>query len=81
MRTSMAYFAGVGTVVVAIAAGLGGGLLFANIVSPHSPKAEMTKVERRMSPEPIPAANAPAEPVLRVLDRIEAVSPILYAGR
>jgi hypothetical protein len=63
MRTSMAYFAGVGTVVVAIAAGLGGGLLFANIVSPHSPKAEMTKLERRMSPEPIPAANAPAEPV------------------
>src|SRR6266481_2446875 len=63
MRTSMAYFAGAGTVVVAIAAGLGGGLLLANIVSPHSPKAEMTKVERRMSPEPIPAANAPAEPV------------------
>jgi hypothetical protein len=67
MRTSMAYFAGVGTVVVAIAAGLGGGLLFANIVSPHSPKdspkAEMTKLERRMSGESIPAANAPAEPV------------------
>jgi len=63
MRASMAYFAGVGTVVVAIAAGLGGGLLFANIVSPHSPKAEMTKLERRMSGEPIPAANAPAEPV------------------
>jgi hypothetical protein len=38
MRSSMAYFAGVGTVVVAIATGLGGGLLIANIVSPHSPK-------------------------------------------
>jgi hypothetical protein len=63
MRTSMAYFAGVGTVVVAIAAGLGGGLLFANLVSPHSPKEEMTKLERRMSGERIPAANAPAEPV------------------
>jgi hypothetical protein len=67
MRSSVAYFAGVGTVVGAIAAGLGGGLVIANIVSPHSPKdspkAEMTKLERRMSPEPIPAANAPAEPV------------------
>ena len=36
MRTSMAYFAGVGTVVVAVAAGLGGGLLMGNIMNPHS---------------------------------------------
>jgi hypothetical protein len=63
MRISMAYFAGVGTVVVAIAAGLGGGLLIANVVSPQSPKTEMTKLERRMSSQPIPVANAPAEPV------------------
>jgi hypothetical protein len=63
MRASMAYFAGLGTVVVALAAGLGGGLLIANIVSPHSPKEEMTKLERRMSGERIPAAKAPAEPV------------------
>jgi hypothetical protein len=62
MRTSMAYFAGVGTVVVAIGAGLGGGLWIANIVSPQSSK-EMTKLERRMASQPIPAANAPAEPV------------------
>ena len=34
MRTSTAYFAGAGTVVAAIVAGLGGGLLFANIVHP-----------------------------------------------
>jgi hypothetical protein len=65
MRTSTAFFAGVGTVVVAIAAGLGGGLTIANIMSPHSPKlgAETTRLERRISGEPIPAANAPAEPV------------------
>jgi hypothetical protein len=51
MRTSTAYFAGVGTVAVAIAAGLGGGLLFANIVAPHEPKyaAEPTKLEQRMA--------------------------------
>ena len=35
MRTSMAYFAGVGTVVVAVAARLGGGLLMGNIMNPH----------------------------------------------
>jgi hypothetical protein len=40
MRSSVAYFAGVGTVVGAIAAGLGGGLVIANIVSPHSTRAD-----------------------------------------
>lgn len=63
MRTSMAYFAGAGTVVVAIAAGLGGGLLIANMVNPHSNTREMTKLEQRMSSKPIPVSNAPSEPV------------------
>jgi len=65
MRTSMAYFAGAGTVIAAIAGGVGGGLLIADMVSPKSPKpgAEQTRLERRMSPAPLPAANAPAEPV------------------
>jgi hypothetical protein len=63
MRTSVAFFTGAGTVVVAIAAGLGGGLLIADIVSPHASKQEMTKLERRMSPEPIPVSRAPSEPV------------------
>jgi hypothetical protein len=59
MRTSTAYFAGVGTVVVAVAAGLGGGYLAANIASgPHM----VSKLERRMSAEPI-RVPAPAEPV------------------
>jgi hypothetical protein len=61
----MAYFAGAGTVVAAVVAGLGGGLLLANIVSPHSPKngTEMTKLEQRMSSWPIPVVAAPSEPV------------------
>jgi len=61
MRTSTAYFAGLGTVIVAIAAGLGGGLLVANIVSPNEPKSgtEMTRLERRMA-QPIQVAAAPA---------------------
>jgi hypothetical protein len=65
MRISTAYFAGAGTIIVAIVAGLGGGLLMADIMGAKSPKpgTEMTRLERRMSPEPIKAAEAPAEPV------------------
>lgn len=63
MRTSMAYFAGAGTVVVAIAAGLGGGVLISNVVDPHSSSKEMTKLEQRMSSKPLPVSNAPSESV------------------
>lgn len=62
MRTSTAYFAGVGTVVAAVVAGLGGGVLISNIVSPHTPKIEMSKLELRMSEKPIQATNASSEP-------------------
>ena len=64
MRITTAYFAGVGTVAVAIAAGLGGGLLFSNIVAPHEAKyaAEPTKLEQRMGARSIPVASAPSEP-------------------
>jgi hypothetical protein len=57
MRASMAYFAGAGTIVVAIAAGLGGGLTIANIVSPHQQTREISKLEQRMSAKPIPAST------------------------
>ena len=63
MRTSTAYFAGAGTVAAAIVLGLGGGLLFSNIVSPHAPRTEMSRLELRMSGKPIPASTAPSEPV------------------
>ena len=63
MRTTTAYFARVGTVVAAVAMGLGGGLLISNIVSPHEPRTEMSKLELRMSSKPIPVSNAPSEPV------------------
>jgi hypothetical protein len=61
MRTSTAYFAGVGTVIVAVSAGLGGGYLAANITSP--PSQTVSKLERRMSAEPIAVSTAPAERV------------------
>jgi hypothetical protein len=63
MRTSTAYFAGAGTVAAAIVVGLGGGLLFSNIVSPHAPRTEMSRLELRMAGKPIPASTAPSEPV------------------
>ena len=65
MRASTAYFAGAGTVVAAIVAGVGGGLVIADMINPKPAKQgiEMTRLERRMSPEPIPAAPGPSEPV------------------
>ena len=46
MRASIAYFAGAGTVVAAIAVGLGGGLTIANIISPHLDKGiEVSRLE------------------------------------
>jgi hypothetical protein len=64
MRTTTAYFAGVGTVAAAIAAGLGGGLLFANMIAPHEPKyaAEPTKLEQRMAARTIPITAPSSEP-------------------
>jgi hypothetical protein len=61
MRTFTAYLAGAGTVVAAVVAGLGGGLLISNIVSPHSPGQEMTRVERHRSAEPVPDPSTPSD--------------------
>src|SRR5437667_7764211 len=66
MRITSAFFAGAGSVVVAIGAGLGGGLLLGDIMSPQQPKqpgSEVTRLEQRMSPRPIPAMNGATEPV------------------
>ena len=63
MRASMAYFAGAGTVLAAIVGGVGGGLLIADIVSPKTPKQELSRLERHVAQQPIPAATTPSEPV------------------
>jgi hypothetical protein len=73
MRISTAYFAGVGTVIVAVSAGLGGGYLAANIAGP--PTQAVSKLERRMSAEPIHVATAPAEPLSRVVATNPASAP------
>jgi hypothetical protein len=63
MRTSVAFFAGVGTVIVAVAAGLGGGLTIANLMSPQVPKQQLSKVERRGAGETSASSNDPLMPV------------------
>ena len=70
MRISTAYFAGVGTVIVAVAAGLGGGYLAANIANPPS---GVSKLERRMSAEPISVAAV--QPVPRAVATNPASAP------
>ena len=74
MRISTAYFAGVGTVIVAVGAGLGGGYLAANVTNP--PTQAVAKLERRMSAEPITVATAPAEPVPHVAATNPAAAPV-----
>ncbi len=79
MRTTTAYFAGVGTVAVAIAAGLGGGLLFSNIVAPHQPKyaTEPTKLELRMAERSNPVTPAPSEPTTVATQPPAATTPVI----
>jgi len=73
MRTSTAYFAGMGTVILALSAGLGGGYLAANITSP--PSQTVSKLERRMSAEPIAVSKAPAEPASQMAETSRAAAP------
>ncbi len=83
MRASTAYFAGAGTVIATIVAGVGGGPVIADMISPKSSKqgAEMTRLERRMSAEPIQAAPGPSEPVqyLATPQLSAAVAPVAAA--
>jgi hypothetical protein len=83
MRTSTAYFAGAGTVIAAIVAGLGGGLTVANIVSPHSsiPHTETTRLEQRMPARPTPVSAAPSEPVPYLkATQAAATNPVVVAA-
>ena len=61
MRTSTAYFAGVGTVVVAIAAGLGGGVILANVMNPNSSHQQTSRLDQHPSSQPPAASNQPDE--------------------
>src|SRR5262245_32626403 len=66
MRAATAYFAGGGTVAVAIAGRLGGRLLLGDIMSPQQPKypgSEVTRLEQRASQQPIRTASGATQPV------------------
>jgi hypothetical protein len=59
MQISTAVFVGIGTVAVAIAVGLSGGLI-ANVMSPQplKPGVETARLEQRAPPEQMPASDA-----------------------
>ena len=67
MRASTAYFVGAGTIVAAIAIGLGGGIVAGNIMNPIAPKQgpDTSKMaQRAAAPDNTPATtNAPSERV------------------
>lgn len=62
MRASTAYFVGAGTIVAAIAIGLGGGIVAGNIMNPVSPKQgpDTSKIAQRADAKPA-TTEAPSE--------------------
>ena len=63
MRASTAYFVGAGTIIVAIAIGLGGGIVAGNIMNPITPKVgpDNSKLAQRAeAAATTPASNSPA---------------------
>jgi hypothetical protein len=62
MRASTAYFVGAGTIVAAIAIGLGGGIVAGNIMNPVSPKQgpDTSKMAQRADAKP-GTTDAPSE--------------------
>jgi hypothetical protein len=65
MRASTAYFIGAGTIVAAIAIGLGGGIVAGNIMNPIAPKQgpDSSKLAQRAEAAAPAATNAPSERV------------------
>jgi hypothetical protein len=65
MRASTAYFVGAGSIVAAIAIGLGGGIVAGDIMNPIPPKQgpDTSKMERRAEAAAPATTNAPSERV------------------
>ena len=80
MRASTAYFVGAGTIVAAIAIGLGGGIVAGNIMHPIAPKqgAEPGKMAQRAAAAAPATTNAPAERV-QYLTGSQAFSTMIAA--
>jgi hypothetical protein len=65
MRASTAYFVGAGTIIAAIAIGLGGGIVAGNIMNPVASKQgpDTSKVAQRTATSTPATTNAPSERV------------------
>jgi len=65
MRASTAYFVGAGSIVAAIAIGLGGGIVAGNIMNPIAPKQgpDTSKMAQRSGAAGAATTNAPSERV------------------
>lgn len=64
MRASTAYFVGAGTIIAAIAIGLGGGIVAGNIMNPVTPKGpDTSKVAQRAEAAASATTDAPSERV------------------
>ena len=63
MRSSTAYFVGAGTIVAAIAIGLGGGLIAGNIMHPVAPKIGPDTSKLESPVEPVATTSAPSDRV------------------
>ena len=63
MRASTAYFVGAGTIVAAIAIGLGGGIVAGNIMNPVAPKLgpDTSKMAQRAEAAKPAMTDAPSE--------------------
>ena len=80
MRTSVAFFAGAGTILAAIGLGLGGGFTVASIVSPHPERQKTTLVERRRLDDVARAEIAQRAPVPYLAATVSAInSPAVTA--
>ncbi|OAF12461.1 hypothetical protein AYJ54_06455 [Bradyrhizobium centrolobii] len=60
MRASTAYFVGAGTIIAAIAIGLGGGIVAGNIMNPIAPRQGLDSAKERQA-ESVAATSAPSE--------------------
>ncbi|MCP3394324.1 hypothetical protein NLM27_36840 [Bradyrhizobium sp. CCGB12] len=63
MRASTAYFVGAGTIIAAIAIGLGGGIVAGNIMNPTKQGPDTSKVAQHAETAGVSATNAPSERV------------------
>jgi len=65
MRASTAYFVGAGSIIAAIAIGLGGGIVAGNIMNPIAPKhgPDTSKMAQRTGAAAAATTNAPSERV------------------